>query len=178
MQKLRLFPAEIPSRQEKADRYNQGLASVVEVPLLMPGATSVWAQYTIITEDRDGLAKACREAGVPTAIHYTASLNRLPPYRHVPTPPAGVPQAEWLAERVISLPMHPYLTDAMQDLVIGTVREAIGDDTEQRAADRKNGDEWVQPLAPASASSTSVAWVTPVAPRAATTDILILGNFF
>jgi dTDP-4-amino-4,6-dideoxygalactose transaminase len=133
LQKLRLFPGEIPARQEKADRYNQGLASVVEVPLLMPGATSVWAQYTIVTEDRDGLAKACREAGVPTAIHYTASLNRLPPYKHVPTPPAGVPQAEWLAERVISLPMHPYLTDAMQDLVVGTVREALASRKPSRA---------------------------------------------
>ena len=44
-------------------------------------------------------------------------------------------------------------------------REAIGRDTEQRPADRKNDDEDVQPFAPARASSTSVAWVTPVAPR-------------
>jgi dTDP-4-amino-4,6-dideoxygalactose transaminase len=133
LQKLRLFPNEIPARQEKADRYNQGLASVVEVPRLTPGATSVWAQYTIITEDRDGLAKACRESGVPTAIHYAASLNRLPPYRHVPTPPAGVPHAEWLAGRVISLPMHPYLTEGQQDLVIVTVREALASRKVSRA---------------------------------------------
>jgi dTDP-4-amino-4,6-dideoxygalactose transaminase len=125
LQKLRLFPGEIPARQEKADRYNDGLAAMVDVPRLMPGATSVWAQYTIITEDRDGFAKACREAGVPTAIHYTSSLNRLPPYRQVPTPPAGLKQAEWLSERVISLPMHPYLTDAQQDLVVATVRDAV-----------------------------------------------------
>jgi len=46
-------------------------------------------------------------------------------------------------------------------------RKAIGGETEQRAADRKNDDERVQPFAPASASSTRVAWVTPVAPRAA-----------
>lgn len=125
LQKLRLFPGEIPARQQKADYYNAGLAPFVDVPRLTPGATSVWAQYTIITEDRDGLAKACREAGVPTAIHYTASLNRLPPYREVPAPPAGLPQAEWLSERVISLPMHPYLTEAQQDLVIGTVGDAL-----------------------------------------------------
>jgi hypothetical protein len=52
-------------------------------------------------------------------------------------------------------------------VVVGgpTDRKAIGGDTEQRAADRKNDDEKVQPFAPASASSTSVAWVTPVAPR-------------
>ena len=133
LQKLRLFPDEIPARQEKADRYNTGLATLVEVPGLMPGASSVWAQYTIVTEDRDGLAKACREAGVPTAIHYTNSLNRLPPYRQVPTPPSGLHQAEWLSERVISLPMHPYLTDAQQDLVVRTVSEALASRKVSRA---------------------------------------------
>jgi dTDP-4-amino-4,6-dideoxygalactose transaminase len=125
LEKLRLFPAEIPARQERADRYNEGLEAVAQVPRLMRGATSVWAQYTIITEDRDALAKACREAGVPTAIHYASVLNCLAPYRDVPAPPAGLPQAEWLARRVISLPMHPYLSEEAQDLIIGTVRQAL-----------------------------------------------------
>jgi dTDP-4-amino-4,6-dideoxygalactose transaminase len=126
IEKLRLFPSEILARQERADRYNQGLASVAEVPRLMPGSTSVWAQYTIITEARDALAKACREAGVPTAIHYANALNGLPPYRQVLTAPGGVPQAEWLAKRVISLPMHPYLAADAQDFIIATVRQALG----------------------------------------------------
>jgi dTDP-4-amino-4,6-dideoxygalactose transaminase len=125
LEKLRLFPNEIPARQECADRYNAGLAGVAAVPQLMPGATSVWAQYTIVTEHRDALAKACREAGVPTAIHYAHALNRLPPYEDMPTPPGGVPQAEWLAERVISLPMHPYLSAEAQDFIIATVRQAL-----------------------------------------------------
>jgi dTDP-4-amino-4,6-dideoxygalactose transaminase len=129
LEKLRLFPAEIAARQERADRYNEGLAAVAEVPRLMAGATSVWAQYTIITEDRDGLAKVCREAGVPTAIHYASALNCLAPYRDVPTPSAGLPQAEWLAQRVISLPMHPYLSQEAQDLIIGTVRRALASQT-------------------------------------------------
>jgi dTDP-4-amino-4,6-dideoxygalactose transaminase len=125
LEKLRLFPAEIPARQERADRYNRGLEAVAQTPKLMAGATSVWAQYTIIAEDRDSLAKACREAGVPTAIHYPNALNCLPPYRDMPTPPAGVPQAEGLAHRVISLPMHPYLDDEAQELIIDTVRQAV-----------------------------------------------------
>ena len=62
----------------------------------MAGATSVWAQYTIVTEDRDGLAKACREAGVPTAIHYASALNCLPPYREFPRRrPAFVRRSGW-----------------------------------------------------------------------------------
>jgi dTDP-4-amino-4,6-dideoxygalactose transaminase len=125
LEKLRLFPAEITARQERADRYNDGLASVAAVPRLMAGATSVWAQYTIVTERRDALAKACRAAGIPTAIHYASALNNLPPYRQVPTAPAGLPQAEWLAERVISLPMHPYLSNEAQDLIVATVRQAL-----------------------------------------------------
>lgn len=125
LEKLRLFPGEIIARQNTADCYNEGLASVAKVPELMAGASSVWAQYTIVTEGRDGLAKACREAGVPTAIHYASALNCLPPYREMPTAPAGVPQAEWLAARVISLPMHPYLGAEAQDLIVATVRQAL-----------------------------------------------------
>ncbi len=126
LEKLRLFPDEIRARQDVADRYNEALASVVKVPELMPGATSVWAQYTIVTDRRDEIAKVCREASVPTAIHYTASLNSLPPYRQLPTAPAGVPQAEFLAKRVISLPMHPYLSAEAQALIVDTVRLALG----------------------------------------------------
>jgi dTDP-4-amino-4,6-dideoxygalactose transaminase len=125
LEKLRLFPDEIVARQRIADRYSDGLAAVAEVPKLMPGATSVWAQYTIVTEHRDALAQACRDAGVPTAIHYASALNRLPPYRDVLTPPDRVPNADWLAERVISLPMHPYLAEDAQDFIIGTVRDAL-----------------------------------------------------
>ena len=125
LEKLRLFPAEIPARQERADRYNAGLAAVAKVPELMPGATSVWAQYTIVTEYRDALAKACREAGVPTAIHYASALNCLPPYREAPKAPTGLRQAELLAARVISLPMHPYLSTEAQDLIVATVCQAL-----------------------------------------------------
>jgi dTDP-4-amino-4,6-dideoxygalactose transaminase len=85
----------------------------------------VWAQYTIVTENRDALAKACREAGVPTAIHYASALNCLPPYREAPKSPTGLRHAEWLAARVISLPMHPYLTAEAQDLIGATVRQAL-----------------------------------------------------
>ncbi|MGH6865727.1 MAG: DegT/DnrJ/EryC1/StrS family aminotransferase [Methyloceanibacter sp.] len=126
LEKLKLFPAEIVSRQEAANRYNDALGSIVKVPELMPGATSVWAQYTIVTEARDTLAKTCRKHGMPTAIHYTSALHTLAPYRRYPTAPRGLPQAEWLAKRVISLPMHGYLTAAAQELVIEIVWDGLG----------------------------------------------------
>ncbi len=76
LEKLKLFPAEIAARQVAADRYSAKLAAVAKVPELMAGASSVWAQYTIVTDRRDALATACREAGVPTAIHYTSALHQ------------------------------------------------------------------------------------------------------
>jgi dTDP-4-amino-4,6-dideoxygalactose transaminase len=126
LEKLDLFPAEIEARQASAERYHAALQAVVRVPQLMKGATSVWAQYTILTDRRDELAKACREVGVPTAIHYTSALHKLAPYRDYPTAPGDLPEAEWLSARVISLPMHGYLSEEAQDLVIETVHGALG----------------------------------------------------
>jgi dTDP-4-amino-4,6-dideoxygalactose transaminase len=125
LEKLAIFPQEIAARQRSADRYAEGLSAVAQVAQLMSGATSVWAQYTIVTDRRAELAKACRDAGVPTAIHYASPLHVLPAYREFPTAPGGLPNAEWLAERVISLPMHGYLADEAQDFVIRTVRGAL-----------------------------------------------------
>ena len=87
------------------------------------GATSVWAQYTIITEHRDGSPRpAARRACPPRSI--IRLVNRCRPTASSRAAP-GLRQTERLARRVISLPMHPYLTDAQQDLVIGTVRDAL-----------------------------------------------------
>ncbi|MBK5198397.1 MAG: DegT/DnrJ/EryC1/StrS family aminotransferase [Methyloceanibacter sp.] len=125
LEKLLVFPEEIVARQASAKRYGEGLGAAVQVPKLMAGATSVWAQYTIVTERRDELAKACREAGVPTAIHYASPLHVLPAYRQFPMAPSGLSQAAWLAGHVISLPMHAYLTEETQDLIIDAVRDAV-----------------------------------------------------
>lgn len=126
LEKLKLFPQEIAARQAAADRYGAKLRDVATVPELMAGATSVWAQYTIVTEDRDALAAAARETGMPTAIHYTSALHQLAPYRECPTAPGGLPNAEWLSRRVISLPMHGYLSEEAQDFVIDMVLGALG----------------------------------------------------
>jgi dTDP-4-amino-4,6-dideoxygalactose transaminase len=111
------------------------LRDVVKVPALAPGNTSVWAQYTIVTDPRDALARACREAGVPTAIHYVSALHTLPSYRQFPTAPGGIPVAESLQSRVISLPMHPYLDEEAQDFIIETVRAALAKAGAREAAE-------------------------------------------
>jgi dTDP-4-amino-4,6-dideoxygalactose transaminase len=125
LEKLAIFPEEIAARDAVAARYSAALADVARTPRLAAGATSVWAQYTLVTAERDRLMAGCRAAGVPTVIYYPLALSRQPAYRHFPTAPGGVPVAERLSRQVVSLPMHPYLDAASQARVIAAVRSAI-----------------------------------------------------
>jgi UDP-2-acetamido-2-deoxy-ribo-hexuluronate aminotransferase len=128
MEKLKIFPEEILTRERIARRYSTGLADVATVPRLAPGSTSVWAQYTIRLPSgrRDGLAAALKMEGIPTAIHYPVPLHRQQPYQRFPIAAGGAPVSERLAEEVISLPMHAYLDQTTQDRIIDAVRRALG----------------------------------------------------
>jgi dTDP-4-amino-4,6-dideoxygalactose transaminase len=121
IEKLAVFDDEIAARQRIADRYATLLGNAVTVPRLMKGATSVWAQYTIISDQRDRIAAACKAAGVPTAIYYSIPLSQQTAYRHYPSAPGGVPVSERIAGQVLSLPMHPYLDEETQDRIVAAV---------------------------------------------------------
>ena len=124
LEKLKIFPEEIEARQVVAKRYNDALEDIAEVPLLAPGATSVWAQYTLKMQDRDTVQAACREAGVPTVVYYPIPLSRQTGYRSYPRAPGGTPASDALSRRVLSLPMHPYLDEAVQAEIVAAVRAA------------------------------------------------------
>jgi dTDP-4-amino-4,6-dideoxygalactose transaminase len=124
LQKLTIFADEIAARDRIADRYAEGLGDVVSTPRVIPGGTSVWAQYTIETEDRDELAAHLRNEGVPTAVYYPVPLHLQAPYAEAPTP-GGLPVTEAKADRVISLPMHAYLEPDVQDQIIAAVRNFV-----------------------------------------------------
>ncbi len=121
--KLERFGWEIERRLEIGARYNRlfderGIARIAQ----RPGRTSVFAQYTVLVEDRVRVQQAMEAAGIPTAIHYPAPLNRQPAYaeRCVAGP---LPHSEAAAGRVLSLPMHPYLDEALQDRIVDMLHE-------------------------------------------------------
>ncbi len=124
IEKLEIFPDEIAARQRAADYYSSQLGSRHLPPVLIDGATSVWAQYTIQVEGRATVQEACRSEGIPTAIYYSIPLSRQTGYRHYPTVPGGTPVSEALADRVLSLPMHPYLDQETQDRILALVASA------------------------------------------------------
>jgi dTDP-4-amino-4,6-dideoxygalactose transaminase len=125
LQKLTIFEDEIAARNRVAERYAAGLGDVVRTPAVIAGGVSTWAQYTIEASERDGLAAALREQGIPTAVYYPIPIHQQAPYARYPTAPGGLPVTDAKAGVVISLPMHPYLTEADQDLIVAAVRAFV-----------------------------------------------------
>lgn len=124
LQKLTIFDEEVVERQEVARRYSELLNDVVTVPVIPADARSVWAQYTVLVDARDDVARRMRDDGVPTAVYYPRTLGSQPPYRGGPVVPGGTPIADGLTSRVLSLPMHPYLEEAAQHRITASLRSA------------------------------------------------------
>ena len=129
IEKLKIFEDEIAARNKVAARYAQGLGNVVAVPQVAAGCTSVWAQYTIRLPkdcDRDDFAAALKAQGIPTAIYYPKSMHQQTAYRDFPVADGGLAASESLSRDVISLPMHAYLEEPIQERIIAAVRGVLG----------------------------------------------------
>ena len=124
LEKLAIFEGEIAARQRVAERYNAALGDVVQTPVVEPGATCVWAQYTIRVKTRDWVAAKLKDQGIPTAIYYPIPLHRQVAYKKFPVAPGGLPVSDKMARQVLSLPMHPYLSEPDQNRIINAVKSA------------------------------------------------------
>jgi dTDP-4-amino-4,6-dideoxygalactose transaminase len=126
LEKLKIFADELAARQAVAARYDDALRELVQVPRVIAEATSSWAQYTVMVEgiERDALAAALAEEGIPTAVYYSKPLHLQGAYRHYPVAGNGLPVAEQAARQVLSLPMHPYLEPETQARIADAIRRA------------------------------------------------------
>lgn len=125
IEKLKIFPEEIAARQKIAGRFNRDLGQQepIHVPQMIPGATSVWAQYTIRVRDRARIQAGLKDLGVPARVYYPAPLPQQAAYASCPSAP--VPAARRLCNEVLSLPMHPYLSDADQARITQAVLQSV-----------------------------------------------------
>jgi UDP-2-acetamido-2-deoxy-ribo-hexuluronate aminotransferase len=122
--KLDIFADELAARQVVADRYAELLAEagVQDLPFVEAHNTCAWAQYTVRVKNRDHVQETLKAAGVPTAVHYPIPLNRQPA---VAAPDAYLPIGDLISTQVMSLPMHPYLDAASQQIIVKSLSEAI-----------------------------------------------------
>lgn len=123
--KMRIFANEVKLRDSVAKRYDQLFAnSNCITPFIAEGNSSVYAQYTLVVDDRDGLIKHLNANGVPTAVHYPIPLHKQPIFtQHYKGQDLSI--SEKIASKVVSLPMHPYLDHDTQDKIVDVVKDFI-----------------------------------------------------
>lgn len=119
--KFKIFPDEIIKRNRVAERYTASineLQSTIVVPKIHPNCTTVYAQYSILVNNREKFIAKLKKIDIPTAIHYPSPLHLQTPFLNNNLNLAIV---EDIVTKIVSLPMHPYLS--IED--IGKVCQAI-----------------------------------------------------
>jgi UDP-2-acetamido-2-deoxy-ribo-hexuluronate aminotransferase len=123
--KLPTFPREVAARERIGARYSELLRDVCRIPEIRPENTHVYAQYTIRVPNRDALGVKLKEAGIPSAVYYPKCLHEQPVFADLGYKWGDFPVAEQASREVISLPMHPFLSDADQDQIVLGVKTAL-----------------------------------------------------
>lgn len=121
--KLGILDDEIAARQRIAAEYDRLLKSaggVTSTPFIEAHNVSAWAQYTVQVDHREKVQAALKDVGIPTAVHYPVPLNRQPAVASG----ASLPIGDAVAEHVMSLPMHPYLTPENQQRIAASLSDA------------------------------------------------------
>ncbi|MEW5942664.1 MAG: aminotransferase class I/II-fold pyridoxal phosphate-dependent enzyme [Pseudomonadota bacterium] len=125
--KLERFDLEVEQRIQAGERYLALLSGAPSVRQLAvrPDRTCVWGQFTVQVENRETVLENLKAAGIPTAVHYPVPLHRQPAYQTSCRISSSLENADGVAARVVSLPMHPELDEAVQrrvvDVLLGTI---------------------------------------------------------
>ncbi len=131
LEKLDIFPLELEKRQSVVNNYNKHFNKLnlgIKLPILHKKATSSWAQYTIILPnkiDRDKLQESLKSKNIPTAVYYPIPLNKHKPYQKYPVPKEGLPVTDYLSKNVLSLPMHPYLSESEIIFIVKNIANSL-----------------------------------------------------
>ena len=122
MAKMAIFDEEILKRQAVAEAYNARLdRDDITLPEVAPHNTSVYAQYTILCEDRDSVQIALKKAEIPAVPYYAVPLHLQPVFNDLGHAKGDFPVTELVSDRCLSLPMNPYLTEEEIDRVCQAV---------------------------------------------------------
>ncbi len=119
--KLPYFQSEVDARIRIGARYSDLLRGKCVVPEVASGNTHVYAQYTIRVPNREHCIETLKKFGIPTAVYYPKCLHEQPVYECLGYKYGDFPESERASKEVLSLPMHPFLTEQDQDSVVAAV---------------------------------------------------------
>ena len=123
LEKLAEFPKELQVRNTIARKYSDELNRIYNTPVFPEGYLSSWAQYTIITDNRDENILKIKGKQIPVMIYYSKCMHLQTAFKYLNYGKGDFPIAERLADSVFSLPMSPYLIDDEQGLIIAAIKE-------------------------------------------------------
>ena len=127
--KLKAFREhELEDVNKVAARYTERLKDVVKTPVVPQGFYSSWAQYTIQVRDKEtraALQEALKAKDIPTAVYYPIPMHRQTAFSYLDKELNRCPVADRLADTVLSLPIHPYLSEEDQDLICDTLKSHL-----------------------------------------------------
>lgn len=120
--KLAILDDEMEQRQQVATWYQEALNRIgMAAPFIEPHNVSAFAQYTVRVSQRDRVQTALQQMGIPTAVHYPIPLNKQPAVASSAVLPVG----DLLAQEVLSLPFHPYLSQNEVNQVVTALESAV-----------------------------------------------------
>jgi UDP-2-acetamido-2-deoxy-ribo-hexuluronate aminotransferase len=123
--KMPQFEQEVRERDRIGARYTDRLRATCAVPEIMAGNTHVYAQYTIRIPNRDAVASKLKEQGIPTAVYYPKCLHEQPVFVTCGSKWGDFPEAEKASRDVLSLPMHPFLSEHHQEKVVKAIEASL-----------------------------------------------------
>ncbi len=125
LEKFAVFPDECDRRARIGKRYDTQLSKIpgIKTPVIADGNTSVYAQYTILSSDRDALSQKLKARGIPSVAYYTAPLHLQGAFAALSHKPGDFPVSEKVAAQCLSLPMSPYLCLTDQEKVARAMTE-------------------------------------------------------
>ena len=123
--KLKVFPAELEARNRIAAAYTRRLGDAVKTPFVPAGSSSAWAQYSIVSEQRERIRTTLHDAGIPTAVYYPIPLHLQTAFAYLGHRPGDFSVSEATGEHVVSLPIYPYLPDPQIESISEQVVRAV-----------------------------------------------------
>lgn len=123
--KLRAFADyELAAVNLATNQYTEKLNEKFVTPTVLKGFYSSWAQYTVLLDSRsqrDAMQIKLKENGIPSMVYYPKGLHQQDAYRWMNLPDSLYPNTMEATNRVLSLPMHPYLTEEMIDMTVNVL---------------------------------------------------------
>ncbi len=123
--KLKIFEQELVRRNEIASQYQRLLGEIVKTPSVPEDCSSAWALFSVLSERRDEIKQSLQDAGIPSVVYYPKPLHLQPVFQYMNHGENSFPIAEKVSSEILSLPIHPYLTNAEVDEISNCILGAM-----------------------------------------------------